>query len=260
MIFISHNHKDKDIITPIADELAGIFGREKVFYDSWSIQPGDSLTGKIEEGLKNCEIFFLFLTKNSLQSKIVEIEWRNALLKSTEGLVKIVPVRLEKVDVPTILKDTVWIDAGNVSQDQLVRQIIDVASGNNIYDSDKTSSEFHNIVAYARKDGEETIIEFKAEKYLEPISKYAIILTNTKDEVAVTCPSEGHFSHGYAENMTLANGKKANVFRISLDRSTAVGFPLVISLKPKTDKEINLLGGMKAIDHQRYKSIPLVWD
>lgn len=44
MIFLSHNSKDKRIVEPFANKLAEVFGREKVFYDSWSIQPGDGIT------------------------------------------------------------------------------------------------------------------------------------------------------------------------------------------------------------------------
>lgn len=46
MIFISHNHKDKHIIEPIALRLRQIFGEKKVFYDSWSIQPGEGIIDK----------------------------------------------------------------------------------------------------------------------------------------------------------------------------------------------------------------------
>ena len=41
MIFLSHNYKDKPLIREIAQNLEKVFGREKVFYDEWSIQPGD---------------------------------------------------------------------------------------------------------------------------------------------------------------------------------------------------------------------------
>ncbi len=50
MIFISHNYKDKGIIEPIALRLSKIFGKEKVFYDSWSIQPGDGIIDKMIDG------------------------------------------------------------------------------------------------------------------------------------------------------------------------------------------------------------------
>lgn len=35
-IFLSHNHADKPIVEPVAVRLAGIFGVDQVFYDSWS--------------------------------------------------------------------------------------------------------------------------------------------------------------------------------------------------------------------------------
>ena len=38
MIFISHTSVDKPIVEPIALKIANVFGKDKVFYDSWSIQ------------------------------------------------------------------------------------------------------------------------------------------------------------------------------------------------------------------------------
>jgi hypothetical protein len=58
MIFISHNHKDKTIVEPIAIKISEIFGREKVFYDSWSMQPGDGIVDKMNEGLEKTKFFF----------------------------------------------------------------------------------------------------------------------------------------------------------------------------------------------------------
>ena len=60
-IFISHNSKDKEIIEPIAVGLARIFGKDSVFYDSWSIQPGDGIIEKMNEGLLDCDFFFFCL-------------------------------------------------------------------------------------------------------------------------------------------------------------------------------------------------------
>ena len=59
MIFLSHNSKDKGIVEPFANKLAEVFGRDNVFYDSWSIQPGDGIIDKMEMGLKNTKYFRL---------------------------------------------------------------------------------------------------------------------------------------------------------------------------------------------------------
>jgi hypothetical protein len=68
MIFLSHNFKDRDI-----------FGQENVFYDSWSIQPGDGIIDKMNDGLTQCKLFFFFVSNNSLNSEMVKLEWLNAL-------------------------------------------------------------------------------------------------------------------------------------------------------------------------------------
>ena len=54
-IFISHNYKDKPIIEPVAIKLGEIYGRENVFYDSWTIQPGDGIIDKMNDGLLECD-------------------------------------------------------------------------------------------------------------------------------------------------------------------------------------------------------------
>lgn len=59
MIFLSHNSKDKVIVEPFANKLAEVFGRDSIFYDSWSIQPGDGIIDKMESGLSDAKYFFL---------------------------------------------------------------------------------------------------------------------------------------------------------------------------------------------------------
>ena len=55
MIFLSHNSKDKPVVEQVALKLKGIYGQNNVFYDSWSIQPGDGILDKMNEGLTNCK-------------------------------------------------------------------------------------------------------------------------------------------------------------------------------------------------------------
>ncbi|MCD5561543.1 toll/interleukin-1 receptor domain-containing protein [Lactobacillus delbrueckii subsp. lactis] len=51
MIFLSHNKLDKAVVEPIAIRLSNLYGQDNVFYDSWSIQPGDGIIDKMNEGL-----------------------------------------------------------------------------------------------------------------------------------------------------------------------------------------------------------------
>lgn len=110
MIFISHTKKDKPLVEPIALQLASVFGQENVFYDSWSIQPGDGLVDKIDKGLASCKFFFFFVSKNSLQSTFVKLEWQNAIIKATKEQAKLIPIKLDDCLMPGILLSTVYID------------------------------------------------------------------------------------------------------------------------------------------------------
>ena len=87
MIFLSHNFKDKPVVEQVALRLKNIFGQENVFYDSWSIQPGDGIIDKMNEGLSICKYFFYFVSANSLTSAIVKMEWQNALFRAAQNVI-----------------------------------------------------------------------------------------------------------------------------------------------------------------------------
>lgn len=72
-IFISYSQKDQPIVAHMAEVIRKSFGQENVFFDQWSIQPGDSIIQAMNQGLANCNFFLFFISKNSLSSEIVEI-------------------------------------------------------------------------------------------------------------------------------------------------------------------------------------------
>lgn len=68
LAFISHDWRDKtDIARPLATSL--IQNLCPVWYDEFSLQPGDSLREKIETGLKECKKCILILTPNFLSNE-----------------------------------------------------------------------------------------------------------------------------------------------------------------------------------------------
>lgn len=89
MIFISYNHQDEQLVDMVARRLELEFGRNNIFYDKWSMQPGDSIIGKMNEGLENFTTFFFFLSPNSLTSDMVKKEWQSALKKSSRSKIKV---------------------------------------------------------------------------------------------------------------------------------------------------------------------------
>jgi hypothetical protein len=126
-VFVSHAHEDRDRAQPLAIAL-----REhgmNAWFDQWEIQPGDSIVQKIfEEGLKNCKVFLVLLSRASIQSRWVREELDVALVRRLEGTTKVVPILLEPCELPTALKPLAWVDMAD-GIDQVVRKIADVAFG-----------------------------------------------------------------------------------------------------------------------------------
>lgn len=82
-VFLSHNKKDKEFIIKVANDLrsCGI----DVWYDEWEIPPGESLRKKIfEDGITSCDVFFVYLTDNSIDSVWVQKELDSAFIHEIE--------------------------------------------------------------------------------------------------------------------------------------------------------------------------------
>lgn len=256
MIFISHTHKDKPIVDTIAQRLAAVFGRERIFYDSWSIQPGDGLIDKMDEGLRNCKFFFFFVSKNSLMSKMVKLEWQNAIFKATKGDVRIIPVKLDDCMMPDVLLQTLYIDIFGQGLENGIRQMIDVIQGRSTYQPG--TQVYQNVRGYIKEGDRELTVEFRAETYLEPISRYLILVDNDEDEIEVRCESDGMFQQGFNKDLQLSPGLGANALFVGLERGVAPGFPFVVKLIQKKDESIKLIRLMRAMRQDRFTDIPII--
>ncbi len=257
MIFISHTFKDKPIVEPIALRLSSIFGQENVFYDSWSIQPGDGIIEKMNSGLTECEFFFFFVSKNSLQSKMVSLEWENTLLKATNGDVKLIPVKLDDCLMPAILMQSLYIDIFGKGLEVGIRQMVDVIQNRNTFRPQIQT--YENIRGHVSLHSEsECTIAYYAEYYLEPISRYAVLVDNSVDNIDMKCLSDGMFSHRSSMNIKLNNGEVHNCIFCSVTRGTAPGFPFRIHLKTKNNERLVVCGLMHAVNEKNYQCIPMI--
>src|SRR3989338_4944883 len=256
MIFISHTHKDKHIVEPIATQLASVFGEDKVFYDSWSIQHGDGLIDKMNEGLEGCKFFFFFVSKNSMQSRLVKLEWQNAILKMTKEQTKLIPVKIDDCLMPNVLLQTLYIDYFGQGPENAIRQMIDVVRGNNTFSSEKVQ-QFQNVRAYlSEKDGS-TIVEFRAQVYTEPHSDYLILLDNKKEELSWKAVGESSYLSNFNDEV-IYNGKKSAALYMGRSTATSPGFPFTVDLKPRVDTKIKFKGAMRAVSKKLYKLIPVI--
>lgn len=255
MIFLSHNHRDKAIVEQIALRLRSIFGVDNVFYDSWSIQPGDGIIDKMNTALSNCKIFLFFVSNHSLSSNMVKLEWQNALLKATNGDVRIIPVKLDDCLMPAVLLQTLYIDLFSSGIEVAVRQIIDVAEGRNIFLPN--SGVFSNLNAEIKFEGSKCIVTIRANHFMEPISRFLILVENPENELQFKVLNVDMFAGGFNKNVMLDDGRITNAQLVAIERATVPNFPFIVEIIPKTGSTVKIRGIMHQKSSEKFSSIPL---
>lgn len=250
MIFISHTHKDKPIVEPIANKLKEVFGQEEIFYDSWSMQPGDGIISKMNEGLSNVDYFLFFASKNSLKSGLVSMEWQNILMKTANNPnIKFIPIKLDDCIMPDILLQTLYIDIYGKGFEFGVLQLINVLQGNSTYDD--TLQEFENLRAEVTPvNNQEFIINISAIAYSEPISRFVLVMDNEFDEINGEPIHDNILNTDFYPNVI----ESYNGFYFGVERATTPSLPF--SLKIKSTSPIKLFKVAHKNNTETAKFIP----
>lgn len=254
MIFLSHNSKDKAIVEPIAIRLREIFGQDQVFFDSWSIQPGDGIIDKMNEGLAKCSLFYFFVSKNSLNSYMVKLEWQNAVMKMSKGTARLIPIRIDNCTMPPILSQTLYIDLYTHGFDIALRQIVDMAKGINIYRPNHV--EISNIEARATSRGKEIEVEVSAKYYMEPIPHFLFATMNAQSEISYSCKDCSMYTSSFNEGVISLNNGKANAIYLAPPNLLTPEFPFTAVFKALTDKDITILSVWHEEKKNNWKQIP----
>lgn len=90
-LFISHASEDKDeLVRPLAERLknAGV----DVWYDEYTIRPGDSLSASIDKGLIECQFGLIVLSPAFFQKKWTDYELKSLLTKEVYQGKTIIPI------------------------------------------------------------------------------------------------------------------------------------------------------------------------
>jgi hypothetical protein len=108
LVFISHSESDKET----AEEIGIFLVAENigVWFDQWEIVPGDSIPGRINEGLSNCTHLLVLWSKNSAGSKWVQRELNSTVARAIAGgSPTVIVVRLDDAPVLPLLADIQYI-------------------------------------------------------------------------------------------------------------------------------------------------------
>ncbi len=125
--FISHNHRDKPQVTPLAARLR-LLGVD-VWLDSWKIRPGDRIPGKVNEALGLVDTVMVFWSANSSKSLWVNTEWEAALTRRLrDDSVRVIPVVLDDTPLPPLLESIMWVSLVDGDVDRAARELVGVGS------------------------------------------------------------------------------------------------------------------------------------
>lgn len=109
-IFLSHTSADKPFVRELKARLEA-HGVKEVWLDEAEIQIGDSLTKKIEEGLKKTKYIGVVLSPRSIKSPWVERELEIAINREiSTGEVIVLPLLYEKCELPSFLIGKMYAD------------------------------------------------------------------------------------------------------------------------------------------------------
>lgn len=123
-IFFSHSSKDQEIILPLKNELEDITsGVMDIFMssDGQSIPFGRNWVHKIEEGLNNAKIMFVFITENSINTAWIYFEAGYAYSKN----VRVIPVGIG-VDIGCLKAPLNLLQGFNITVDESLNNFITI--------------------------------------------------------------------------------------------------------------------------------------
>ena len=108
-VFLSHSNSDKSRVQRIKSDLET--HHIECWIDEDKIPFGGSITEHIESGLSESDIIMVFLSKKSVTSRWVKVEWQAMFFNQiNEKNITIIPVLLEKCDMPLMLKSMRYLD------------------------------------------------------------------------------------------------------------------------------------------------------
>lgn len=256
-IFLSHNHNDKPLVEAVAVRLAGIFGKDQVFYDSWSIQPGEGIIDRISKGLEAPEFVYFFVSANSLASGMVKLEWQNALYAASHGKTRIIPVRVDDSAMPAVLMQTLYIDMHTVGLEASIAQIVSITQGDASFTPQHLGFSNLTFTAVPGDNGALDIV-VRASHLMEPNVKFVALVNNTENEVGWETPGVPMNVSGFNAGVTLSDGMVTNgVFLQPSGATLTPAHPVRLKLIRKTESPIAFHGLLHERGENNWVPVPM---
>lgn len=107
-VFISHSSVDKPFVRELAQAIqnAGF----QVWLDEKELLVGDSLPHKISEGVQSASVVLVVVSSAAIRSRWLRFELNHATQKMVEGECRVIPIVIEKVDLPAEVTGLLYAD------------------------------------------------------------------------------------------------------------------------------------------------------
>jgi hypothetical protein len=116
-VFLSHSSHDADFVRELAQRLRS--DGVRVWLDQWSIEPGDSIPLRIDEGLRSSRTVLFFISQRAVASDWVTQEINSARFADPLNRTRrLIPVRLDDADLPPTLAHLRFVDMRRGSDEQ----------------------------------------------------------------------------------------------------------------------------------------------
>ena len=110
-VFLSYNKANAAVARAISAHLS-LAGLE-VWFDEWKIRAGDSIPGRLNDGLQGFDTFVVLWSAQASRSAWVRKELNVAImqaLRDKTSRTRIVPCRLDKTPLPPLIQDLKFVD------------------------------------------------------------------------------------------------------------------------------------------------------
>jgi hypothetical protein len=102
-IFISYSKKDVGFARMLHDDLKKL--GHKPWLDEFNIKAGSSIPLELQRGIAECDYLVVLLSKNSVFSNWVKVEWVTKFWHEVEREeVYVIPAKIQECEIPPLLK------------------------------------------------------------------------------------------------------------------------------------------------------------
>lgn len=212
-IFLSYARNDIEKVQPTREFLVAM--GYNAWMDMYNLPPGSNLNLEIQKEIERCNYFIACLSHYSVDHRgYVQKEVKLALeefYKIPEGMIYLIPVRLDECEVPYSLKSFTWID---MFQPGAKLKLLQAFTHPNSVDIDYVHQKMREAELYSAKHNEGRIA-YRSENYAtaERLAREAY------DEMPNPHSKLNEQVAAYAQSKIIKRQLDAWVYKLKLDDS-----------------------------------------